>query len=258
MERLECSRRAAGASVRCETTGTRPPRRIALGLVAAAWCLPVRVDAQLRGDSTAVAAVDRMLEAVGGRRPWAEGRTLHLVYRAWLTQPRAQMITERAWRDLWEPNQRIELHGDSVSVTSVMTAEGGWRTRNGRRAENAELLVRDRVYWWRDYYTLFHRFAVRDPDLSITTAGENRVVVHSDRQGEIGWFEIASDGAPVRWGTLDGGEPLVYVYGPLRDFGRIRFPAWGANLDGTWRFEYAAVSLTPDPIASALLAPPGP
>lgn len=60
----------------------------------------------------------------------------------------------------------------------------------------------------------------------------------------------------MKWGAISEGEPLEYVYGPLQDFGPIRFPAWGAAVDGTWRFEYAAVALDAQAIPAAKLQRP--
>jgi hypothetical protein len=198
-----------------------------------------------------------MIQAIGGRDLWTTHPTLELEYRVWLVNPHAQRATEIAWRDLTTPTQHILVRGDSVTRVTALTSSGAWRSRNGVVQRVSEPQVRQmHMFWYRDFYTLLRRFAESDRDLYISSAEDRRFIVHSDKHGELGWFEIASDGAPVRWGTLDEGQPLVYVYGPMRQFGAIRFPAWGANLDGTWRFEYARISLHREPIAPALLAPP--
>jgi hypothetical protein len=219
--------------------------------------MPAAAQRGLRGDSAAVAMVERMLAATGGREVWAGARTLRMEYRGRVVTPRALEDREVAWRDLREPNERLEHHGRGVARASAFTPTGGWRTRSGvTRAMTALEHERMLGFWPRDFYTLFHRFAVADPDLHVIALGPGKVVVHSARQGEVGWFEIDSEGAPVRWGTLDDGAPLEYVYGPLRSFGRVRFPAWGARLDGGWRWEYSVVELDAAPIPDSLLRMP--
>ena len=197
-----------------------------------------------------------MLEAIGGAEAWASGRTLELTYRGWWTDRPGDVI-ERAWRDLAHPNQRIEIEAASVDVAVVLTADQGWRTRNDSTTTLGDDVLREhRGFWPKGLLHPSAPLARSDPDLWVSSGGEQRVVVHSERQGEIGWFEIASDGGIVRWGTVDRGEPLEYVYGPMRDFGPLRFPAWGASLDGSWRFEYERVVLSDAPIPGALLAVP--
>ena len=226
---------------------------LAIGVVVtAASAAPAR--GQLRGDAEATASVERMLEAIGGREAWSSGRTLELTYRGWWPD-RPGEVLERAWRDLADANQRIEIEADTVDVVYVLTADQGWTSRNdSTRILGEDTLREHRAFWPRDFYTLLRRLARSDPDLWVSSAGEQRIAVYSERQGEIGWFEIASGGGIVRWGTVDRGEPLEYVYGPMRDFGPLRFPAWGASLDGSWRFEYERVALSGGPIPSELLA----
>lgn len=220
---------------------------------------PAAAQTVLRGDSSAVAAIERMLAATGGRELWAASRTLHLEYRARIVRPRAADDVEVAWRDLREPNERIEHRGEVAPRAGGFTLAGGWRTRDGVTRPMTELEHQRAVTFWpRDFYTLFRRFAVADPDLHVIELTPGRIIVQSARQGEIGWFEVASDGAPIRWGTLDDGVMLVYVYGPMRSFGRVRYPTWGARLDGLWRWEYTRVELDSAAIPASLLAPPRP
>lgn len=215
-------------------------------------------EAQLRGDAEAVAAVERMIEAVGGRELWTESRTLELDYRA-----RAKgvdgVVVERAWRDLTRAEQRIEIERAGNDLVVVLTETAGWRARGDSvTAMPHDAVAQHRLFWPKDYYTLIRRFAVEDPDLWVEYVEDRaRVVVFSETHGELGWWEVASDGAIERWGTVNMGEPLEYVYGPMRDFGGgLRFPAWGASLDGGWRFEYTRAVLSPEAMDRSLLARP--
>jgi hypothetical protein len=214
------------------------------------------VKAQLRGEAEAVAAVERMLAATGGKKAWAAARSIQIEYHGWRVSPQALQVTERAWQDLRQPNQRFEWKGAGLDVVAVLTPARGGRVRAGVFQALSEQEHRNELNFWpRDFYTLFYRFAVGDPDLYVQMRAP-KVVVRSNTQGELGWFEIDSAGAPVRWGTLNGGAPLEYVYGPLKSFGTVRFPAWGADLTGRWRFDYAKVELSAEALPDTLLALP--
>ncbi len=213
-------------------------------------------DAPLKGDPRAVASIERMLERLGGRAAWAGARTLQLEYRVWRTDP-DESLTELAWRDLRKPNQRIELTNSSQPVVWAFTPSGGWAHRRGevvsippeRHAEALE-------FWPYDFYTIIRLFAVGDPRINLEFSEPRRVVVKSSAGADWGWWEIDATGQPLKWGATSGDEVLEYVYGPVRPFGPIAFPAWGSSVDGTWRFEYASVSLSDEAIAPSLLKKP--
>lgn len=216
-------------------------------------------EAQLRGDTEAVAAVARMIEALGGAELWVAARTLELDYRA-RSKSVEGVVVERAWRDLTRPEQRIEIEHSEAEFAVVATETNGWRIEDGRATEwDRDAVARHRIFWPKDFYTLLRRLAVGDPDLWVEQFGEDEpVIVFSESMGELGWWDIADDGDIERWGTVDQGEPLAYVYGPIRDFGDgLRLPAWGASLDGSWRFEYTRAALRATGIDPLQLTPPG-
>jgi len=230
--------------------------------VAALTCLipaaPAAAQSQrLRGDEAAVVAVERMLEAFGGAEAWAEARTLYLEYRVQRTEP-DEDLTERAWRDLQRPNQRIEMQSPSAPFVWVFSEGGGWVERDGATRELSDAGRLSALgFWPYDFYTMLHRFAAADPHLVLSLETPRRVRVRSGIGEDLGWWEIDSRGALLRWGAMSDGEPLEYVYGPIRSFGAINFPAWGAATDGSWRFDYTTVTVSPAPIDPALLDPTG-
>lgn len=187
----------------------------------------------------------------------ADARTLYLEYRGWRTDLDGPLM-ERAWRDLREPNQRIELTGPSLEVKWAFTRQSGWAKRKaGVTPISAELHAGALADWPFDFYTIIRRFAVADQRFALEFIAPLRVLVKSAAGADWGWWEIDADGALLRWGaTFADGETVEYVYGPIRDYGGVRFPAWGAATDGAWRFEYAEVRLSPEPIAAELLTAP--
>jgi len=167
-------------------------------------------------------------------------------------------LTERAWRDLQRPNQRIEMQSPSAPFVWVFSEGGGWVERDGATRELSDAGRLSALgFWPYDFYTMLHRFAAADPHLVLSLETPRRVRVRSGIGEDLGWWEIDSRGALLRWGAMSDGEPLEYVYGPIRSFGAINFPAWGAATDGSWRFDYTTVTVSPAPIDPALLDPTG-
>ena len=235
------------------------PATLMLAFFAASTGLPANAYAadRLRGDPQAVEAIEAMLERLGGRDAWVRMRTLHLKYHVWRTDPDEKLV-ERAWRDLKEPNQRIELDSPSAPVTWAFTAGYGWVMRDGAVKDISSAGHASAVEFWPfDFYTMIRRFADADPALVLRFEAPRRIRVESGSGADLGWWEVDSTGALLKWGSVSDGETLEYVYGPLRAFGEINFPAWGAAVDGSWRFEYADVSVSPMPIPAALLDRPG-
>ncbi len=211
---------------------------------------------RLQGDPQAVTLIERMLEQFGGIDTWAAARTLHLEYRVWRTEPDEQ-LSERAWRDLQEPNQRIDLVSPSAPLTWVFGPASGWVARQTGVAVLSEKRRAEAVADWPfDFYTLIRAFAVADQRLRLRFVAPRRVLVSTATGDDWGWWEIDSSGALIKWGVTFGDGPVEYVYGPIRKFDNIAFPAWGANVDGSWRFEYTKVELSTQPIPAALLAQP--
>ncbi|MEO1081864.1 MAG: hypothetical protein AAFY29_20070 [Pseudomonadota bacterium] len=210
----------------------------------------------LQGDPEAVALIDKLLERLGGKEVWARTRTLYLEYHGWRKNP-AQPVIERAWRDLQQPNQRMEFEGTTSDVVLVFTPESSWVSRDGvveQRAEKA--LDSDLEFWPYDFYTIIHNLAVADPRIRLSFEAPMRVSISSIEGDDWGWWEIDSTGAPIRWGASFEGDPLEYIYGPVKSYGNINFPAWGTAIDGFWRFEYVDVDVSLQPVPSSYLEAP--
>jgi hypothetical protein len=233
-------------------------RLLVILLLTALMVSPVQAEERLQGDPEAVAAVERMLERLGGREVWARTRTIHLVYEGWRTDP-DEPIVERAWRDLTRPTERVEFDARSFKFTRVFTEDSGWVARdNDRRIMTPEELSSNQAFWRFDFYTMIRRFAVADAELRLSFQAPRRVVVTGADGADLGWWEIDGTGQPIRWGATDQGEVLEYVYLPVRKFGNINFPAGGAATDGFWRFQYLTVEVSPYPAKVSLSLPENP
>lgn len=220
----------------------------ALALLAFSTIAASPAAAQLRGDPEAIAQAEKMIERLGGAEAWSSARTLHLVYDGWDADPGAPMI-EEAWRDLTRPWTTVHYtrpDADAPFVEFHQRPDRSWLIVRGEHrpfdeAENAA----NQSFWRYDFYTVLRRLAADDNAITLA-ADENRITLTGPEGEDWGWFQIDATGQPVRWGAMDRGEPLEYIYGPVTDFGDIAFPAWATSVDGGWRFSYETVALSAD------------
>ena len=213
--------------------------------------------AEIKGDKKAIALVDKMIDRLGGAEVWSEARTLYLEYEGWRSNP-AQPIDERAWRDLQEPNQKVVFEGRLSDVTFNMIAETSWlqHSERGTRIFTEEQHANNLAFWEYDFYTIIHKLARGDQRISVKLDEPQTVRISGPSGADWGWFEIDMTGQPVRWGAPDGDDRYEYLYGPVRAYGNINFPAWGTAVDGFWRFEYKTVDVSRTPLDVDLTAPP--
>jgi hypothetical protein len=203
---------------------------------------------QPAGDPGAFA--DRLLESLGGRKVWADARTLYVKERAYPPNV-AGPVSAEFWRDLHVPAYRSVVIGPGFRRETHWSEAGGWRIRDGVRTEMTPAELATEVADWRtEPYVLYHQIAVRDPRLRLALNGERRLDVFdaSSSGALIGWFVTDSAGALLKWGNYYEGAVSEHVYGPLQAFGAFRMPRWGAATDGSWRFEYDVVRATREPL----------
>jgi hypothetical protein len=233
-------------------------------LVVAAACavgFTIAISAQetprLQGDPQAVAAIERMLERLGGQAVWARTRTLYVEYDGWRTRPN-EPVVERAWRDLAEPRQRAEYQGRSFLTTYGLSPERGWIDRDGKlEVYDAERHAATVERYPFGFYSSLRTLAVADSRIRLAWQEPDRVIVRTADGRERGWWQIDSTGAPIRWGAGSGDTAVEYVYGPVRPFGTVNFPAWGASRDGWWRWDYVRIEPSPSAL-DVSLDPPAP
>lgn len=212
--------------------------------------------ADLKGDTQAVALTEKMVERLGGAEVWSEAKSLYLEYEGWRSDP-AQPIDERAWRSLDRPDQKVVFEGRRSDTTYHMTADASWLEFSERptRRFSAEEHAQNIDFWNYDFYTIIYNLARGDKRLRLEFEEPRTVRIKGPGRADWGWFEIDATGQPIRWGANYGDDELEYLYGPVRAFGNINFPAWGAAHDGFWRFEYKTVDVSRQPIPVTLTPP---
>lgn len=210
----------------------------------------------LKGDADAVDAVRLMIDRLGGEEVWSNARSMHLVYEGWRTEP-PEPVVEEAWRDLAEPYQHAVFEGRSFETKFSMTPDASWLSLTGRhRPFTDEEHGENLAFWDFDFYTIIRNLAAGDERITLRTGAGGRVLIEGPGGADWGWFEIDAAGQPVRWGAVYGGdEPLEYLYGPVKSFGNVNFPAWGTASDGSWRFDYLTIDVSRDPIPFEITPP---
>ena len=212
--------------------------------------------AELNGDREAIDRAELMIERLGGAEIWSDAKSLHLEYEGWRSDP-AQPVDEHAWHSLDTPTQRVVFEGRRGDVTFNMTQDASWLEFSNRptRRFTSEEHARNLNFWNFDFYTIIRNLARGDDRLTLKFEAPRTVRIKGPKNADWGWFEIDDTGQPVRWGAPDGDDQLEYIYGPVRAFGNINFPAWGTAVDGFWRFDYTSVDVSREPLDLDLTPP---
>lgn len=214
--------------------------------------------AELKGDPEAIALAEKMIDRLGGAEVWSGARSLFLEYEGWrgdLSEP----VVERAWRELGSPRQKMIFERRSAEVIWVMTEETSWLDHSGRGLirQSEEQHANNLAFWDFDFYTILHNLARGDDRITLALEEPQIIRISGPNGADWGWFEIDQTGQPVRWGAPDGDDGrLEYIYGPVRAYGNINFPAWGTAHNGFWRFDYKTVDVSRHPL-DIDLTPPG-
>ena len=192
---------------------------------------------------------DRMLDNVGGREPWASAQSLYVREKAFPAGIEGPLNAE-FWRDLEIPAYRSLIVGPSFRRETRWSEDGGWVNRDGVQSElSADEIMSEISGWRQEPYVMYHKLALHDSSLHLVMAKNNRLEIFDGEGGALlCWFVIDALGAPLRWGNVFDGEINEHIYGPLRNFGPIRMPAWGTSTTGSWRFEYQDVVLMAKPL----------
>ena len=160
----------------------------------------------------AAARVDRMLNAMGGRKLWADLKSVELNAETMVKQE-DEMRTRLT--HLWRQFDSVYYRSDQVNLTvstSVINGEPGWVKTNLGVRQISPMKYRTQVLNTRRWlYSLLHQLALEDSLLSASIGEEDRLVI-SDRLGEICWLKLAENGRPARMGYVDavGEQNLIF------------------------------------------------
>lgn len=181
------------------------------------------------------ARLEQFLNAMGGREAWKNIKSVTVRathYEPTLKGPYANVI----FNDFTRPRVRFEARSAEINRQRAINLDQGWRIRDGEILHmTPKQLEEDRVWWEANIYRTLVRLANDDPDLTPTAIGERRLEIHRSDGRRLNWFELNAAGEPIRFGTGENDEGTVF--GPLASAGAVKYPRWGTNTFGTFRYE---------------------
>jgi len=212
----------------------------------------------LRGDSAAIAEAEAMVETMGGMEIWAQLKSVHFVHQ-WYPWYRTDSYVENEILDLTGPRSWVERKSEIYHKVRVYSPEGKyWSITNGEFAyASDEVFESSMTRAPFNFYRLVKAIATGDPFYEIRF-GEGDIA--QTRQLEF----YGPDGVLRGWVILNArNEPLVkattayrYTFGPMKQFGNLRVPAWGVYGKGFTRFEMISLTGSDQPPDSSLFLPP--
>ncbi|KAB2969676.1 MAG: hypothetical protein F9K18_00865 [Thermoanaerobaculia bacterium] len=218
-----------------------------------------RAASGLRGDSTAIAAAQAMVDAMGGKSIWSSLRSLRLVHE-WFPWNRPDSYIETESIDL----TGLRSHADRKSeinheIRAYSPEGGGWRIQNGVLARSRpEALAADLARAPFNFFRLVSAVAKDDSSYEIRWGegdipGTRRLEFYGPDGQLGGWVILNVDGEPIVKATPD----YRYTLGPLKRFGNLRLPAWGVYDTGYTRYEMVAAYGDHEPFDPSLFIVPG-
>jgi len=177
---------------------------------------------------------ERLLAALGGREAWAKITFVHV--EAVHDQLNVRdPFTNKIWNDFSQPRVRIEAHNAALDRRRVIAEGVGAASRDGVPRELTAQEVADETKWWEaNIYRTLHRLAIGDPALTPKAVGDHRLEIFLADGRRLNWFILNQRGEPHLFGTWDNEQGGTM--GPPASNGTVKYPAWGAMPDGSWRY----------------------
>jgi hypothetical protein len=205
---------------------------IPLALVLCLAWLPAAAQVQVSAEQRR----DALLDAMGSAAVWRQ------IVGARITSTHYSTATRLPYRNvIWNDFRRFRLHieASNSELLRVFSYDGaqGWRDDGSQVTPLAPERVADERAWWSaNVYRTLHRLALPDPQLSVRLLGDGRLAVFEDGKGLLAWFALNPRGEPLRFGTSESAPGTLF--GPLATHvSGARYPRWGTDSDGSWRYE---------------------
>ncbi|MES2957844.1 MAG: hypothetical protein V4792_06635 [Pseudomonadota bacterium] len=219
----------------------------AIGLV---WVLLLP---QAHAQGSAEQQRDALLEAMGGAATWRQ------VIGARITATHYSTETRLPYRNvIWNDFRRFRLHIEASNSDLLRVfgydGEAGWRDDGSTVTPlTAARIASERAWWSGNFYRTLHRLALPDPALSVRLIDGDRLAVFEEGKGLLAWFRLNAAGEPLQFGSDE--KAPGSTFGPLaRHAGGARYPRWGSDSTGGWRYEVHDAEFS----TRALVMPPLP
>jgi hypothetical protein len=197
--------------------------------------------------ATAEQRAAQLLEAMGGKTRWAKVRGITVEAVHW-TERLAAPHDNAIVNDFTAPRVRFTAKGAGLNRVRVIDGDTGWRRDAGGPVESMtpEAVAEDWSWWEANVYRTLHRLAAGDRTLSVRLHPEGFLEVWVTAENRrLNWFRLNAAGEPVQFGTGSPGDGNVF--GPLTEVNGLRYPRWGTNRTGGWRYEVIRVVPTESP-----------
>lgn len=211
----------------------------------------------IRGDSTAIADAEAMVEAMGGMTIWAQLKSIHLVHE-WYPWNREDSYIENEILDLTGPRSWVDRKSEIDHEIRAYSPEAKrWTVHNGEFAyATEEALANDLERAPFNFYRLVRAVAVGDPYYEIRFGdgdipGTRRLEFSGPNGVLRGWIILNARKEPIVKATTE----YRYTLGPLKRFGNLRVPAWGVYDNGFTRYEILSTSGDREPPDSSVFLP---
>jgi hypothetical protein len=205
--------------------------------------------------ATAESAAESMLRAVGGRRAWADLKTLvNDSQQNRVDEPTA--VRAVISLDLERPRFRIETTAPDLHLIRVVDGDRNWRlSRAGNLEPIPEATRAIDARWYAGHlYRTIHRIAKRDPSIRLALAADGRLEVF-EGDARIAWFKLDARGEPYAYGSHD--DESGSLSGPWNVVQEgIRHPSWTALADGSWRGQLVSFRVNATLEDSLFVQPP--
>lgn len=179
---------------------------------------------------------DALLDAMGGAAVWRQVIGARIAAMHYSTQTRLP-YRNVIWSDFRRFRLRIEAGNRDLTRVFDYDGDAGWRDDGVSVTPlPASAVASERDWWSANLYRTLQRLALPDPTLSVRHLEPDRLAVVEEGKGLLAWFRLNSSGEPLQFGT-DANAPGT-TFGPLASHASgARFPRWGTDSTGAWRYE---------------------
>lgn len=212
----------------------------------------------VRGDAAAIAEAEAMVEVMGGKKIWAELKSVHFVHR-WYPWYRVDSYLENEILDLTAPRSWVTMESEVYHRVRAYSPENKyWSVENGKFSyANEESLNKALSRAPFSIYRIARAVAIGDPYYEIRFG---RGDIPNSRRLEFygpdgvlgGWIILNFRHEPLVWATTQ----YRYTFGPLKQFGNVRIPNWAVYENGVTLYEMVSFSASDRVPEQSLFLPP--
>ena len=212
----------------------------------------------LRGDPTAIADAQAMVETMGGMEIWAQLKSVHFIHR-WYPWYRIDSYLENEILDLTGPRSWVKMESEIHHRIRAYSPEHKyWSVENGKFSYGSDESLNNAMERAPYHFCRIARaVAIGDSDYEIRF-GEgdiprSRRLEFYGRDGAMhGWIILNARKEPIVWATTQ----YRYTFGPMKRFGNLRAPDWAVYENGITCYEMISLKGSNQAPDLSLFLPP--